>query len=148
MTRLSYRFVLTFGSAALFAGCLLAFRPGFGAERATEDMLGGLAGFWLTYIIGTVVLATVFAVASVLLGTPAKRIGLKDERDHQTERWAYAAGFWVLFLGSFSAVLAVGSSDNQMLATVILSQVVAIGLILAIGVWDELRMLSLAWRAD
>ena len=148
MPRSSFRMLLTLSSTALFLYALFAYRPGFGAGRGVEALLGGVASFWLVYLIGTIVLAIVYALVSLGRGVPADRIGLKDERDRVVERRAYAVGFWVLFLGSFAAILAVGSDHNQMLVTVILTQVGAIGAILLVGLVDELRMLALSRNAD
>ena len=147
MSRLSYRSCLTISSAILFVAALVAYRPGFGADRTTGALLGSLAGFWLLYIVGTVVLAIGFAVLMILRGDSPARVGLKDERDRVTERRAYAVGFWVLFLGTFASVFAASSGGTHLLATVMIFQVTAIGGILLVGLWDELSLMRLAGKA-
>ena len=139
------RSILTFGSAALFVGCLLAYRPGLG-EASVGEALGSLAGFWIVFIVGSILLAIAYAVWNLLAGVPSDAIGLKDERDRKLERRAYGVGFWILFIGSFAAIFATGSDGNQALQTVIVAQVAAIGGILLVALVDELRLIAMERR--
>lgn len=148
MRRLPPRLFLTAMTAFIFLGLLIAIRPGFPGSTETPALIATASVFWIFFIIGTTITAIVYAILSLLMGVPQERIGMKDERDIATGNKAYAVGFWILFLGSFVTILSVGSDHNQMLVAAILTQVLAIGAILLIGLIDELRMARLAWKAD
>ena len=142
MRTLPPRLFLTAATAVMFIVVLLKTRPGFPGSSDTAALIGSAVGFWISFIIGVTIVAILYAIFARLIGIPANRIGHKDERDNALENRAYATGFWILFMGGFITILSLGSEHNQMLVSAILTQVVAIGAIIAIGLIDELRV---AW---
>ena len=142
MRTLPPRLFLTAATAVMFLIVLLKTRPGFPGSNDVGALIGSAVSFWITFIIGVTIVAIVYAVFAKLIGVPEGQIGLKDERDNALENKAYAAGFWILFMGGFITIMSVGSEHNQMLVSAILTQVAAIGAIIAIGLADELRV---AW---
>lgn len=142
MRTLPPRLFLTAATAVMFLIVLLKTRPGFPGSSDTGALIGSAVSFWITFIIGVTIVAILYAIFARLLGTPTNQIGLKDERDNALENKAYAAGFWILFMGGFITIMSLGSEHNQMLVSAILTQVVAIGAILLIGLIDELKV---AW---
>lgn len=134
------RNILFLGTAVMYLAGFVLFVPQMLTANSVALASGATLGFWLVYLLGTLVIVALWLIVAAIKKENFKHLGLKDERDRKVERIALLAGFSLLFGASFSGLtfMALG----QMLTAFKIfsgSAIAAAGALSIVSVYDAIR---------
>ena len=144
MSLTSARNVLMLSAFAAVSAATVLHAPDVLAATSPAGVGDAMKLFVRDLVIGLAVSSGLMALASRFTGERLLDLARKDERDIALGRRAYAAGFWILLIGSALMISHMGGDILRGMKCLALGFVAMFVVIIGLAARDELSLMALA----